>query len=205
MTTIKERYNRSYVLTPSSRVNGDMAPSVVTTIPQTLKRPHDNSLVSLTQDLPYRTSNPERNFQTFSASSLKNKTLLVPTRLALKRQRATFRGPTMQFEPIQTDALQMELGNAEELTIHNDQDDDDEHNIITTPIIHLSPEQNRMQSTSNHTSPLRGDTPHTAPTDISLLYRYVTLNILSLCKRISPLNFVFRRLSGALFLLTDKY
>jgi len=169
------RYNRSRLLSPASRMVGDMATSTETIIPAILKRPHNNSAMSFEQKLPQHTPNAEENFEKFSTSLLKNKTLLVPRRLALKRQQTSFKPPKKNLEPVYSDTLQMELGNPEEFTIHNDRDDD-EPNTIITQNTHLSPEQNRTQSTSNNTSLLRGDTPHTAPTDISLLYRYAKTN-----------------------------
>jgi hypothetical protein len=179
MTTITDtsplRHTRSYTITPKFRIRGDLATSTVTTMAPAMKNPHENSAASSNQDFPRRIQNPEQRFQTFSTSLLKNKGLLVPTRLALKRQRASLKAPSTKFEPVHSDILQMELGNPEELLLHNDRDDED-HTSMVTRGTHLLPEQNRMQSTSNQTSTVRGDTPHTAPTDISLLYRYVKNN-----------------------------
>lgn len=168
------RYKQNHPLTPVSRMVGDMRSSTMTTIPAVIKQPHDNSLISFEQNLPQHVPNPEERFEKFTTSLLKNKTLLVPRRLALKRQRATLESPTRKLDPIYTDTLQMELGNPDELILHTDADDDELTTMISQNV-HISPTQNRMQSTSNHTSPLRGDTPHTLPTDISLLYRYVIL------------------------------
>jgi hypothetical protein len=166
------RYNQSCLLSPASRMVGDMVTSSETTMPAVLKHPHDNSVMSFEHKLPYYTLNAEENFSKFSTSLLKNKTLLVPRRLALKRQQPSLKSSTKKLQPVYSDTLQMELGNPEESTVHNNRDDD-EFNTTITQNIHLSSEQNRLKSTSNNTSSLlRGDTPHTAPTDISLLYRY---------------------------------
>jgi hypothetical protein len=170
---------RNHSRTPVSRIIGDMATPTVTAMSSFIKRPHDNSVSSVEQNFPHRISNPQEQFENFSKSLLKNKALLVPTRLALKRQRASLIAPTKKVEPIYSDALQMELGNPEEFTLHSDQGDDELDTMISQNI-HLSSEQNRMQSRSNHTSPLRGGTSHTVPTDISLMYRYVKNNILDI-------------------------
>jgi hypothetical protein len=166
------RYNGSYTMTPGSQNKDHRATSTMTTMPAAIKHPHDNSAASFTQEFPQRMSNPEQKFQAFSTSLLKNKGLLVPTRLALKRQRASLKAPTMTFEPDRSDILQMELGNPDELLLHSNPDDE-EHTTLVSQNTHLLSGQNGMQSTSYRSSPLRGDTPHTAPTDISLLYRYV--------------------------------
>ena len=166
------RFNRSYSQSPASRLVGDMVASTVNTMPPVIRYPHMNSAITMEQNLPYRTSNPEEDFQKFSTKLLRNKTLLVPTRLALKRQRASFKSPNKRLEPMYSDTLQMELGNPEELSLRSDLDED-ESKILITQNTRLSFEQNRMQSISNPSGPLREDTPHTLPTDISLLYRYL--------------------------------
>lgn len=171
-TSLIHSTNRNYPLTPTSRMAGDMASSTITTIPAVIKHPHENSLISFEQNLPQQIPNADENFEKFTTTLLRNKTLIVPRRLALKRQRASLKSPTRKLDPIYTNTLQMELGNPDELTLHSDHDDDELTTMISQNI-HLSPVQNRIQSNSNHTSPLRGDTPHTLPTDISLLYRYV--------------------------------
>ncbi|CAF2439667.1 unnamed protein product [Rotaria sp. Silwood2] len=165
------QHNQSNVKTPTSQAIGDLATSTKATMPFNIPESHHNSLVSFAQDLSQRIPNPKDNFQKFSTSLLKNKVLLVPTRLALKRQRASLKPPSLKHEPVFSDKLQMELGNAEELTLHSDHDEDEHSTTMISQHIQLSRERNRMQSTSNQSSPLRGDTPHTVPTDISLLYR----------------------------------
>jgi len=118
-----------------------------------VKHAHDTSLVSLAHNFAAGFSKRQENYQKFSASLLKNKSLLVPTRLALKRQRAALKSPTLQYEPIRSETFQIELGNSDDTTIRS------------------SPEPHRIKSTSNYISLLREDTPHTLPKDISLMYR----------------------------------
>ncbi|CAF3433769.1 unnamed protein product [Rotaria sp. Silwood1] len=175
MTTVTDtpylHHNRSNVKTPTSQAIGDLTTSTKATMPFNIKDSHHNSLVSFTQNLSQRIPNPKDNFQKFSTSLLKNKVLLVPTRLALKRQRASLKPPTLKCEPVYSETLQMELGNPEELTSHSDHDEDEQTATTISQHMHLSREHNRMRSTSNQSSPLRGDTPHTVPADIALLYR----------------------------------
>ncbi|CAF0895140.1 unnamed protein product [Rotaria sordida] len=175
MTTVTDtsnlHHNRNNVKTPTSQIIGDLKTSTKTTMPYNIKDSHHNSLVSFAQDFSQSIPNPKNNFQKFSTSLLKNKALLVPTRLALKRQRASLKPPTLKYEPVRSDTLQMELGNPEELTLHSDQDEDEHTTAMISQYMQLPKEQNRMQSTSNQSSPLREDTPHTGPTDIALLYR----------------------------------
>ncbi|CAF3662217.1 unnamed protein product [Rotaria socialis] len=154
----------------TSQVIDDMAGSTLVNMPAGMKDGHPNSLVSFPQDAAQRMRNPKEDFLKFSTSLLKNKGLLVPTRLALRRQRASLKPSAMNYEPIRSDTLQMELGNPEESILHSDRVDV-EHNPIVSHTLHLSREKFRMQSSSNQSSPLRGDTPHTVPTDIGLLYR----------------------------------
>jgi hypothetical protein len=182
MNTIKDtsslHHNRSHLQTSSYRFIGDTGTSTLTTMLPVITRPHDNSVISMEENLPHGPLNAEENFEKFSASLLKNKTLLVSRHLALKRQRASLKLPNRKLRPVYSDTLQMELGNPEGFLLNNDRNEGG-MNTMLSQYIRLSPEQNRIQSTSNDTTPLRGDTPQTAPTDISLLYRYVVRDIFS--------------------------
>lgn len=177
MNTITEvsssRGNRSCSQTSASRIIRDMATSTVTTIPQALKQPHENSVTSFEQypEQQHPSPNSQEDFEKFTRKLLKNKSLLVPRRLALKRQRASLRPSSKHLEPLYTDTLQMELGNPGECFSRNGQYDDDLKTTVSQNL-RLSSEQCRTQSLSNLSSPVREDTPHTLPTDISLLYRY---------------------------------
>ncbi|CAF1162348.1 unnamed protein product [Rotaria sp. Silwood1] len=160
---LPSRYTRSRTATAKVKVINDLAASTVTTITPMVKRAHDISLVTLAQDFAYRVSKRQENYQKFSASLLKNKSLLVPTRLALKRQRAAFKGPSLQYEPIRSEKFQIELGSLN--------DERGQSNRIDTRQTTTPEDDNRIKSTSNQTSSLREGTPHTIPTDISLMYR----------------------------------
>lgn len=90
-----------------------------------LRHAHDTSLISLAQNFASQTTKRENAYGNLSSSLLKNKNLLVPTRLALKRQRAAMRSPLLQYEPIQSETYQIELGNTNETsqtpqTLRND-------------------------------------------------------------------------------------
>lgn len=122
------------------------------TVASTLRHAHDTSLTSLAHHFAAQTSKRDENYRQFSASLLKNKSLLIPTRLALKRQRAALKSPSLQYEPLRSETFQIELGNSDQ---------------GTSP----TPEYIRAKSTTNSTSQIREDTPHTLPTDISLMYR----------------------------------
>lgn len=113
-----------------------------------------SSLGSIPAEYPYvNISAPNQKFRPTTMPSLKSRNLLVATRVALRRQRAALKGPSLQYEPIRSDALQMELANPDESISESN------YNAMIS------------SSLSNHTSPLRQDTPHTAPTDISLTFR----------------------------------
>lgn len=161
--------------TEMSHIIGDATGSTLVNLQNTGKNAHPNSLVSFLQDIPEHVSNPKQDVLKFSTSLLKNKALLVPTRLALRRQRPSVKASTVLSEPILSNTHQIELGNPEDLPSQNDHRNttNSELNTLGPQVLHLSREKFRMQSTSNQSSPLREDTPHTLPTDISLLYRYV--------------------------------
>ena len=122
-----------------------------------MQRTRDAGLVPSAHDLSSRSLNAEENYQRFSGMLLKNKSLLVPTRLALKRQRATLKGLDWQTRSAPLDGLQMELGNSDEFFV--DLDDEDEA------------EQERRPAQPRHTTPLSMVIPRTAPTDMSLLHK----------------------------------
>ena len=138
-----------------------------------MKHPHAASLVSPAPDVTPQTLNPEKNYHLFSKTLLKNKSLLVPRRLALQRQRGPMKGPMMVYGPVKFDLLQMELGNPEEYLMQWDSyDDDDEDDRQNTPRLNVSLEKKQTELlSSHHPSSMRVNTPHTAPTDISLLYK----------------------------------
>jgi hypothetical protein len=142
----------------------------VKNISPTTKNVHDNSVASFAQDLPPRIQIPEQKLLKFSTTSLKDRALLVPTRLALKRQRPPIKPPTIKHESVNSDTFQIELGHLEESTTHRVQDYDKYHSLMSqnTPFY---PEQ----STAFHPNSARVDTPYTAATDISLMYRYVKI------------------------------
>jgi hypothetical protein len=154
MTYVTKRPHSNY-----ARTRAVTARSNMTAMTSIVKHTHENSLVTLAQDFASRTSNRSENHQAFSLSLLKNKSLLVPTRLALKRQRAALKDRSLQYEPIQSDVFQIELGNPDEVLTQKSEDD------------RHSSDYHRIKSTS---SPSREDTPRTLPTDISLMYRYNT-------------------------------
>jgi len=139
---VTEEFPSNFIRSPTeltrSRMNRDSTTPTRTSI---IKHVHDTSLVSLAYNFASRVSRRQESYEKFSASLLKNKSLLVPTRLALKRQRAAIKSPTLQYEPVRSETFQIELGNPGDIT------------------------------TSNHINQLREDTPHTLPKDISLLYR----------------------------------
>jgi hypothetical protein len=147
--SIPSNYNRSRLETPRSRIIGNITTPTMVSV---MKHAHDTSLVSLAHNFASELLKRQENDQGFSASLLKNKSLLVPTRLALKRQRAAIKSPTLQHEPIQSETFQIELGNPDE--------------NIATPT-----EFNHIKSTSNYINQLREEIPQTVPTDISLMYR----------------------------------
>ena len=154
---------------PSSQLDGDPTISTLTSMPTALKHPHVNSIEFSEQSTP----NAAENFEKFSSCLLKNKNLLVPTRLALKRQRAGFKPPSRQIliEHVNSNTFQMELGNPDEGQTSIDYESDDGGNTLLTHADTI-----RLRSQSNQSSISR-DTPHTAPTDISLLYRYDRMKI----------------------------
>lgn len=127
--------------------------STTPTMASVLTHAHDNSLISLAHNFASGVTKRQENYQKFSASLLKNKSLLVSTRLAIKRQQAALQSPSLQYEPLRSETFQIELGNPTDIKSTS------------------SPDYNRIKSTSHYTSHLRGDTPHTALTDISLMYR----------------------------------
>ena len=154
MTTIvtefsPSNYNRNRLETAKSKLIENVTTPTMSSV---MKHAHDTSLITLAHNFASRLTKREENYQKFSASLLKNKSLLVPTRLALKRQRAALKSPSLQYEPLRSESFQIELGNFDQ---------------TTAP----TPEYIRTKSTTNSTSQLREDTPHTLPTDISLMYR----------------------------------
>jgi len=149
MESSPSNYYGSRIQTARSRIIGNVPTPTMSSV---IKYAHDTSLVSLAHNFASDISRRQGNYQRFSASLLKNKSLLVPTRLALKRQRAALKSPALQYEPLQSETFQIELGNPDEPT--------------ATSLGH-----NRIRSTLNYTNQLREETSQTLPIDISLMYR----------------------------------
>ena len=156
-------YQQHRSITPKTRVKADVATSTVTTVAPVLQRAPDTSLASVTQDHYLRILTREERNPTTPSANLTNRNLLVSRRLALKRQRAAIHGPSLHYAPIRSAAFQLELGNADDI-----QTGDDRHTIASPSVANQ-----RIRPISTHTTPLRGETPHSAPTDISLMYRSV--------------------------------
>ena len=171
------RYHTNQLQLPRSRLTEERTSPTCTTMPSALRRPHAASLISTAFDVPSPRSDPEKNYQLFSKSLLKNKSLLVPRRLALKRQRGPLKGPVKAYGPVKLDLLQMELGNPEEYLLQwdsydDEQDDEDDEQIRkVSPRLNVSPEKKQNELSSQYSSPLRVTTPHTAPADISMLFK----------------------------------
>ena len=172
MLTISEpamlRFHSQTNLLPKSRLTDERTATTMTTLPSELRRPHAPSLVSMSTESPRQPNRPGDNFYSFTLSTLKNKSFLVPTRLALKRQRASLKDPVRAFVPLQSESLQLELGNPDDFLIRwspPSQTEEDEMRL------EFSPEQQRLQHSSQCPGPLRMNTPFNAPADISLLYK----------------------------------
>ena len=71
------------------------------------------------------------------------------------------KGPSLYYEPIRSETFQMELGNRE------DPVPVDERQTVANQ---------RIRSSSRHSTPVRVETARTVPTDISLMYRYVCVH-----------------------------
>ncbi|UJR27010.1 hypothetical protein I4U23_008315 [Adineta vaga] len=130
-----------------------MAKVTIKTIVPSVKHVHDNSIASPTHDFARNMTKNESKYPKISITSLKDKGLLVPARLALKRQRATLKPPITRYEPEDSEGFQIELGRTEEFEPQNSQD---RKLLLTTP---------------NHPNSARGCTPHTIATDISVQYK----------------------------------
>ncbi|CAF1362064.1 unnamed protein product [Adineta steineri] len=130
-----------------------MAKLTVQTILPDMKHTHYNSIESPIYRFPRHLLQYEEKVSTVT---LKDKGLLVPARLALKRQRGSLKPATMKTEAIDSSAFQIELGHTEDFDLQNSEDFDKHH---------------AMQSTPFHPNSVRGDTPHTQATDISVMYR----------------------------------
>lgn len=172
MITISEpaalRFHSQTNLLPKSRMTDERTPTTMTTMPSDLRRPHAPSLISTSTDYRSRSNHPGDNYYSFTRSTLKNKSFLVPTRLALKRQRASLKDPLRPIEPIQPHSLQMELGNPDDILIRwSPPSQTTDHEIQTE----FSAEQNHLQHSSHFPGPLRMNTPYNAPADIALLLK----------------------------------
>lgn len=164
--TSPSKYARSRTTTARIKSSNDLTVPTRTSMTPATKHAHDTSLVTLAQEFAFRVSKRQENYQKFSETLLKNKSLLVQRRLAIKRQRSGLRGPLLNYEPIRSEKYQIELGNSTDVTTNAGRT-----RIESRPT--TSPEDNITQTTSNHSSALREDTSQQAPTDISLMYRYV--------------------------------
>ncbi|CAF3610687.1 unnamed protein product [Rotaria socialis] len=166
MTRVAEplpsKYLRSRTATTKLKHTIDLAVPTMTTMTPVVKDVHNISLVTLAQDFAYQVSKRQGNYQKFSETLLKNKSLLVPRRMAVKRQRAGFKGPSLQYEPVRSENYQIELGNSTDTTAQTNRNE----SRPTT-----SPEDTQNQTSSHRTSSLREETPHALPSDISLMYR----------------------------------
>ncbi|CAF3800127.1 unnamed protein product [Rotaria socialis] len=166
MTRVAEplpsKYLRSRTATAKLKHTIDLAVPTMTTMTPVVKDVHNISLVTLAQDFAYQVSKRQGNYQKFSETLLKNKSLLVPRRMAVKRQRAGFKGPSLQYEPVRSENYQIELGNSTDTTAQTNRNE----SRPTT-----SPEDTQNQTSSHRTSSLREETPHALPSDISLMYR----------------------------------
>lgn len=156
-------YQQHRSITPKTRVKADVATSTVTTVAPISERAPDTSLASVSHDQYLRILTREERNPTTPSAKLTNRNLLVSRRLALKRQRAAIKGPSLHYAPIRSEAFQLELGNADDI-----QTSDDRHTIASPSV-----SNQRLRPISTHTAPFRGETPRTAPADISLMYRSV--------------------------------
>ncbi|CAF0821994.1 unnamed protein product [Didymodactylos carnosus] len=180
ITDSKSRHSRSqlHMVTPTSRVPNETVteewwPSMNT---------KEKTILALANDITHRAGNSSKDPLT-----LKSKSLLVPTRLALKRNRGEFGAPSLFRKPAIFDGLQMELGNLDKdndfepgeyqyeknQSLKNQQtmtNNDNAFNMFNT----------RKHSISNHSAPLemqrnntnKPSTPHSLPQTqvVSLLY-----------------------------------
>ena len=168
MTTVEESVASNHEPNPNrtkkatARVD-PTASTLTTTLAQTLNRPHPSSLASVTPDETDRFLQREETSRKHQLLLTKDRNLLVQRRLALKRQRAAIRGPSLHYEPVRSESYQMELGNAELDQASNEQED---QQTVTTPGL-----SDFKHGLSNMTTTNRGETPHSVPTDIGLRYR----------------------------------
>ena len=132
----------------------DPPASLMTPLLKPLTQIHPSSLASITQEQPY-VNIPllSQQHRPNPTPFVKNRNLLVAARLALRRQRAALKGPTLQYEPTRSDTLQMELASRDETFI-------DQHRDVLI-----------SSSLSNHTIPFRQESPQTVPADVSLMFR----------------------------------
>lgn len=152
------------------RTRADLTGSTMTTTAlDTIHRAHPTSLASVSPDETDRFLKLEENIRKQPLIFIRDRNLLVAQRLALKRQRAAVKAPSLQFHPVRSDSYQLELSTADEEKFLSDQQD--QTNAITPGLSDLKDEVNRAATHSLRTTPFRGDTPHTVPTDISVRYR----------------------------------
>ena len=87
----------------------------------TVKNTHDNSTSSFLNDFTHHTTTDEPKLRKISTISLKDRGLLVPARLALKRQRPMLKLPVTKPELDDSDGFQIELGRTEDFEPENSQ------------------------------------------------------------------------------------
>ncbi|CAF0791762.1 unnamed protein product [Adineta ricciae] len=133
-----------------------MAKVAIKTIVPAVKNTHDNSTSSSLNDFAHHTTTNEPKLRKISTTSLKDKGLLVPARLALKRQRPMLKLPVTKPELDDSDGFQIELGRTEDFEPENSQ------------------ERKRLQTTPHNLNSARECTPYTIATDISVRYKEKT-------------------------------
>jgi hypothetical protein len=142
-----------------------------TTASPTMMCSHMISFVSTTTDLAQINSKYDDNNHLLSTLSLKDKSLLVPARLAIKRQRKSIRNDRKYVQqPIVQDLFQIELGEIDQNLVHPYADYSKKH---TNELIgsNTTREKHRRYLSAYPSSAVRVNTSYSTPRDISLLYR----------------------------------
>lgn len=98
-----------------------MAKITIKTITPAIKTTHDHSISSSLNDFAHHATTNEPKLRKISTTSLKDKGLLVPARLALKRQRPVLKPPVIKPESEDSDGFQIELGRTEDFEPENSQ------------------------------------------------------------------------------------
>jgi hypothetical protein len=118
---------------------------------ETMQHAHVTSSASTAREQIY-TISPEHHerYRILSTAPLNNRNLLVPTRLALKRQRATMKGLSLHNQSTRSAIFQMELGHNQDVEGQYDSPD---------------------RFLSRQTTSINGKTNGSSPTNITLAYR----------------------------------